>query len=100
MRRETGDRRLKAERELFEVHARLGVARSELEVVEAQHAALAEIAEESRVRMLIAETAMAHREWDEARRHQETLERACRAARSRVSDLERAQDELLDHLLV
>ncbi len=101
MRPGASDRRQKAaERRLFEIHGRLAAARAELEVVEAQHAALEAMADEARVRMLVSETALAHREWEEARRHEVQLRRSCAAARAAVAELERAQSELFDSLLV
>jgi len=100
MRPGIGDRRLRAERRLFDVHARLVRARSELAIVEEQYQAFAEMAEEARMRMLISETALAHQEWQEARRHAETMERSCAEARTLVADLERTQNELLDELVV
>ena len=101
MRSGAGDRRQKqAERRLFEIHARLAAARAELEVVEAQHAALEAMADDARVKMLLSETALAHREFEEARRHEEAMRRSCAAARAAVSELERVQSELFDNLVV
>lgn len=92
-------RRLRAERQLFEVHARLAVARAEAEVVAGQSAQLQEAAEEARIRMLVAETALAHRAWDEARGHAEAMAASLVAARCLVAQLEAAQDEVFDELL-
>ncbi len=92
--------RQRVERRLFEVHARLERARAELELADEQLAALADAAEEAKIRMLVAETPLAEREWHEARRHAEVMARSRDAARSRVAELERAQDELLSQLVV
>ncbi len=53
------DRRQRTERRLFDVSARLDRARAELEVIEAQSDALAEQAEEAKVRAIVAETPLA-----------------------------------------
>lgn len=100
MRTGPGNRRLRAERRLFEVHTRLAVAREDVEVVAAQHEQLQEMAEEAKVRMLVSETALANREWEEARRHAETMATSLDTARTLVAQLEAAQDALLDDLLV
>lgn len=101
MRPGSGDRKQRAaERKLLEVTARLSTARAELEVVEAQLSALESMAEEAKVKMLVSETALAQREWDEARRHEEAMRRSCDAHRALVADLRRTQDALFDHLLV
>lgn len=100
MRAGPGMRRLRAERRLFEVHARLAVAREEAEVVAAQHAQAQGTAEEARIRMLAAETALAHREWEEARGNAATMAASLVAAQALVAELEATQGELLDDLLV
>ncbi len=89
-----------AERRLFELHARMTEARAELEIVEAQLAALSEAAEEARVKMLVSETAIAHREWDEARRHEETLRKSAQCTRAAILAMEREQNALFDSLVV
>ncbi len=94
------DRRRTRERRLFETHVRLTAARTELEIAEAQHEALAATAEEARIRGLIAETALAQREYEEARRHEELARRNLEAARTAVVELEAALNALLDNLLV
>lgn len=101
VRSDHGERgRQAVERRLFETNAKLAAARAELEVVEAQLAALEQMAEEAKVKSLVSETALAQREWDEARRHEETMRRSYLAARAVVAQLERTQDELFDNLLV
>lgn len=99
MRAGPGLRRLRAERRLFEVNARLAVAREEAEVVAAQHAEAQAAAEGARLRMLAAETALAHRDWEEARGSATAVAASLVAARALVAELEAAQDGLLDDLL-
>jgi hypothetical protein len=99
MRPGSTDRSRKAERRLFELHARLERARSELALAEEQLLALAEAADEARIRMLVSETPLADREWNEARGHADVMERSRDAARALVAELERAQDELISQLV-
>jgi hypothetical protein len=93
------DRRIRAERRLFDAHARLERSRAELAIVEELLLALSEVADEARVRMLVSETALADREWNEARRHAEVMERSRDATLATIAELERLQDELLSQLL-
>lgn len=88
------------ERRLTEVHDRLLKARQELAIVEEQLVVFNETAEDARIRALVSETPLADHEWQEARRHEEAMERGRDAARARVAELERAQDELLAKLVV
>lgn len=88
------------ERRLRDCHARLVRAREELAVLEEQLVHFHETADEARIRSLVAETPLADREWHEARRHFEAMERASQATRKLVAELERTQDELLDQLVL
>lgn len=94
------DRRIRVERRLFDVHGRLERARAELALAEEQLLALAEAADEARIRMLVSETPLADRAWSEARRHVEVMERSCEATKSTIGDLETAQDELIAQLVI
>ncbi len=87
------------ERRLFDTAQRLRAAQDELAVLDEQLAALAESAEEARVRSLVSETPLAHREHAEAQRHVDALERARRNLQASVDALRASQDELLDRLL-
>jgi flagellar biosynthesis chaperone FliJ len=87
------------ERRLFDTAQRLRAAQDELAVLDEQLSALAEDAEEARVRSLVSETPLAHREHAEAQRHVDALERARRNLQSSVDALRASQDELLDRLL-
>jgi chromosome segregation ATPase len=91
--------RVLIERRLFDVAQRLRSARDEMSVVEEQLAALTESAEEARVRSLVSETPLAHREYAEAQRHVEVLARAQRSLQASIDELRTSQDELLDRLL-
>ena len=99
MRHALTDRRRRVERQLFDVYARLARARAELDVVEQQLAALEEMADEARVRMLVAETPLAEREWREAQRHAEVIARTRDAGRAEIAQLEGTRDALLAKLV-
>jgi hypothetical protein len=88
------------ERRLTAVTERLKRARTELAVIDEQLAALAEAADETRVRALVSETPLADKEHDEAQRHADAMARSRAGVVAAISELERAQDELLDRLVV
>jgi hypothetical protein len=88
------------ERRLTEVHRRLQRARGELAVVDEQLAALAEAADDARLRALVSETPLANAELREAQRHADAMARSRSAVLESIAELERAQDQLLDRLEV
>jgi hypothetical protein len=87
------------ERRLIEVNSRLRHAREELAVVDEQLGALAEAADEARIRYLVSETPLADRELRDARRHVDALSRSRASVVESITQLERAQDELLDRIV-
>ncbi|MDQ1439566.1 MAG: hypothetical protein QOK43_3195 [Acidimicrobiaceae bacterium] len=87
------------ERRLLDVNARLKRAREELAVLDEQLMALADDAEDARVRSLVADSPMADRDYRDADRSAEAMRRGRDAAQAAVAELERAQDELLDKLV-
>ncbi len=88
------------ERRLSDAHDQLVRARRELAVIDEQLVVADEIADDTRLRALVAESPLATKEHDEASR-QATVMRQTRAALvGRVVDLERRQNELLDRLVV
>jgi phage terminase Nu1 subunit (DNA packaging protein) len=91
--------RVLIERKLFDVAQRLRRAREELAVVEEQLAALTDAADDARIRSLVSETPLAHREYTEAQRHADAMERSYRAVAADVAELQATQDELLDKLV-
>lgn len=91
--------RVLIERRLFDVAQRLKRAREELAVIDEQLAVLSEAADEARLRSLVSETPLAHREYSEAQRHADAMERSRRAVASEVAELQVTQDELLDRLV-
>jgi demethoxyubiquinone hydroxylase (CLK1/Coq7/Cat5 family) len=88
------------ERRLTDVHRRLQRAREELAVIDEQLAALADAADEARLRSLVSETPLAEVEHRDAQRHADAMARSRTAVLESISELERAQDQLLDRLEV
>jgi uncharacterized coiled-coil DUF342 family protein len=87
------------ERRLFDAAQRLKRAREELGVIDEQLAVLSEAADEARIRSLVSETPLAHREYAEAQRHADAMERTRRVVQADVAELQATQDELLDRLV-
>ncbi len=94
MHRSTVERRLK------DAHQRLVRARGELALLDEQLAVISDIADETRLKALVAETPAASREHDEASRHVTAMRRSRQALAESISELERRQSELLDQLVV
>jgi phage terminase Nu1 subunit (DNA packaging protein) len=88
------------ERRLFDVAQRLRRAREELAVIEDQLAALSEAADEARIRSLVSETPLAHREYTEAQRHADAMARTRQSVAGTIAELQATQDELLDKLVL
>ncbi len=87
------------ERRLSESAERLKRLRTELAVVEEQLAFLAEAADETRLRALVAETPVADKEHREAQKHADAMARQKAELLRQVRAVERTQDELLDRLV-
>ena len=86
------------ERRLSDVTARLRKLREELGVLDEQRAALAETADDLRIRSVVAETPGAQREFRDAQRHVDAMDRSRNELAKRIADLQRSQDELLERL--
>jgi hypothetical protein len=91
--------RLLLERRLFDVSQRLRRAREELALIDDQLAVLSDAADEARIRSLVSETSLAHREYTEAQRHADAMTRTRRMVEAEVVELQATQDELLDRLI-
>jgi hypothetical protein len=87
------------ERRLSDVTQRLKKAREELSVIDEQRAALAETADDLRIRSVVAETPGAEREFRDAQRHVDAMDRSRVELAKRIVDLQRSQDELLNRLV-
>jgi hypothetical protein len=88
------------ERRLTDVHARLRKAREELAVIDEQLDVLADHAEQARLRALVSETPLANKEYQEAQRHADAMARSRRTVIASIDELQLAQDELLDRLVI
>ena len=88
------------ERRLTDVSARLKHAREELAVLDEQLAVLVEHADEARLRALVSETPLANKEYHEAQRHADAMQGSRKVALASIADLQKAQDELLDRLVI
>jgi len=88
------------ERRLNDAHQRLTRARSELAVLDEQLVVVTEMADDTRLRALVAETPVAAKEHDEASRQASAMLRSRQALIERIAELERRQDDLLERLVV
>ena len=88
------------ERRLSDAHQRLRRARSELAVLDEQLVVVNEIADDTRLRALVAETPVAAKEHDEASRQATAMLRTRQALVEQIAELERRQDDLLERLVV
>ena len=83
----------------MDVAQRLKRAREELSIIEEQLLVLNDAADEARIRSLVSETPLAHREYTESQRHADAMERTRKGVLAEVAELEAAQDDLLDRLI-
>ncbi|MGO8873617.1 MAG: hypothetical protein ACLQPH_19890 [Acidimicrobiales bacterium] len=88
------------ERRLSDAHDRLLRARAELAILDEQLVVVNEIADDTRLRALVAETPVASKEHDEASRHASVMLQTRAALVEQIAELERRQDELLDRLVI
>ena len=88
------------ERRLNDTHQRLVRARGELAVLDEQLSVVNDIADDTRLRALVAETPVACREHDEASRHEAAMLRTRQGLVDSIAELEKRRDELLDRLVV
>lgn len=68
-------------------------------MVEEQRAALAEVADDMRIRAVVAENGYADREFRDAQRHVDAMDKSRNELAKRIEDLQRSQDELLNRLV-
>ncbi|HEX9257915.1 MAG TPA: hypothetical protein VF855_00155 [Acidimicrobiales bacterium] len=87
------------ERRLAEVGDRLKALRDELRVIDEQLLALADEADDTRIRSLVSETPLADREYREAQRHADAMARRRADVLGEIAQLEARQDDLLDRLI-
>lgn len=87
------------ERKLSEVTGRLRALRDELAIADEQLAALAEEADDTRLRALVSETPIAEHEHNEAQKHADAMARHRSKVVEELAELDRTQDDLLDRLI-
>jgi len=92
--------RASVERRLSDAHDRLLRARAELAVLDEQLLVVTEIADDTRLRALVAETPVAAKEHDEASRHASVMRQSRQSLLEQIEELERRQGELLDRLVI
>ncbi len=88
------------ERRLTEVSKRLKRAREDLAVTDEQLSVLADAAEDARLRALVSETPLANKEYQQAQRHADAMDRSRKTLLLTIAELRQAQDELLDRLVI
>lgn len=93
------DQKRRIERRLFDINERLQKMRTELGVIEEQLVELADQAEEAKTRAVVAETALAEHEWQDARRHAEQISKVRDSLRQEIGELESKLDELIGRLV-
>ena len=86
------------ERRLRETATRLQRLRTDLDIADEQVAHFVDEADESRLRALVSETPDAQRDHRDAQRHAEAMCRHRDRVVSEITELEQAQDQLLDRL--
>lgn len=88
------------ERRLSELAERLKQVRLDLGVADEQLAHFADEADGARLRALVSETPLAEQEHREAEKHAVSMRRHHAELLAEIGRLERAQDELLDRLIL
>ena len=88
------------ERRLNDAHRRLMRARGELAVLDEQLEVVNEMADDTRLRALVAETPVAATDHDEVSRQASAMLRTRQVLVAQITDLERRQDDLLERLVI
>ena len=88
------------ERRLNDAHRRLMRARGELAVLDEQLEVVNEMADDTRLRALVAETPVAAKDHDEVSRQASAMLRTRQVLAAEITDLERRQDDLLERLVI
>jgi len=90
--------RNRTETQLAEVGQRIRSLREELRVIDEQLRALADEADDARIRALVSETPLADREFRDNQRHADAMAKRRAEVVGRIAELEARQDDLLDKL--
>lgn len=92
-------RPMNIERSLAEIGDRLNKARNDLRIVEEQLLFQMDVVEETKTRMLVAETPIADREYRIARDDYDRMVRQREEVNREIAELQREQDRFLDRML-
>jgi hypothetical protein len=92
--------RASVERRLSDAHDRLIRARAQLAVLDEQMLVVNDIADDTRIKALVAETPVASKEHDEASRHASVMLQSRNSLIEEIEALERRENELVDRLVV
>jgi len=65
-----------------------------------QATVMTEAADDARLRALVSETPIANKEYQQAQRHADAMERSRAALLTTIAELRKNQDELLDRLVI
>lgn len=90
--------RARVERRLTELADQMKQLRAELAMADEQLAHFVDEADDARLRALVSETPIAQREHDDAQKHADAMQRHRERVLDQLSQLQSAQDELLDRL--
>jgi hypothetical protein len=63
-------------------------------------AVLNDAAEDARLRALVSETPLANKEYQQAQRHADAMDRSRKTLAVTVAELRKSQDDLLDRLVI
>ncbi|MEA2461685.1 MAG: hypothetical protein QOH90_1862 [Actinomycetota bacterium] len=90
---------MQIEKSLAEIGDRIVKARDDLRIAEEQLLFQMDVVEETKTRALVAETPIAHREYQEAAADYERMVKQRDEATERIAELQKEQDRLLDRML-
>ncbi len=90
---------MKVRQRLAALSGEIAGAQTNARILEEQLAYLDELAEDARIRALVSETPLAHREHREAQDDADRARRSLGDAQERVAELRTEQDRLLERLL-
>ena len=89
---------MQIEKRMAQVAARITKAREELRIIEEQMLFQMDVVEETKVRMAVAETPLADREYRVARDDYERMVKERDRINGEIAELQREQDRILDDM--
>jgi len=90
---------MRLQKSLSDIGEKLTRAREDLRIAEEQLLFQMDVLEEAKTRMLVAETPLADREYQEARADHERMVKNRDAVLREIAELQKEQDRLLDRML-